>query len=344
MKIEIGESLLLSWLKHIKECQIVQTNWKASNKWELKNKETLEQLMKTSNDFFSQKYGYNIYKGTKIINQLIGQAEIDVLGISFDDNQSHLYAIDVAFHEGGLNYGSKDETVARIIKKCLRTAMCIHGYFDVNEGTIIFTSPKITPSVENDLMKCVDDMILVLNELGLNFNIRIIANDEFNDKILEPVLNVIGNVADTSELFMRSLQMYNLFAGKKSKKDNQQKMKNENKVISTLETIESKSLEGLEEMKIGAIVRTILKKMLEEGKVAKEEIEHMQTKEFSKKTFDIQYPLLQKAVITNGKSPKRYYSTPIKIYGEEYFLCSEWYEVPANNDRPYLMKWLELHQ
>lgn len=28
MKIEIGESLLLSWLKHIKECQLVQTNWK----------------------------------------------------------------------------------------------------------------------------------------------------------------------------------------------------------------------------------------------------------------------------------------------------------------------------
>lgn len=36
MKIEIGESLLLSWLKHIKECQLVQTNWKASYKWELK--------------------------------------------------------------------------------------------------------------------------------------------------------------------------------------------------------------------------------------------------------------------------------------------------------------------
>jgi hypothetical protein len=32
MKFEIGESLLLSWLNHIKECQIVQTNRKASSK------------------------------------------------------------------------------------------------------------------------------------------------------------------------------------------------------------------------------------------------------------------------------------------------------------------------
>ena len=30
MKIEMGESLFYSWLRHVKECQIVQTNWKVS--------------------------------------------------------------------------------------------------------------------------------------------------------------------------------------------------------------------------------------------------------------------------------------------------------------------------
>lgn len=30
MKIEIGESLILSWLKHVNNCQIVQLNWKPS--------------------------------------------------------------------------------------------------------------------------------------------------------------------------------------------------------------------------------------------------------------------------------------------------------------------------
>lgn len=70
----------------------------------------------------------------------------------------------------------------------------------------------------------------------------------------------------------------------------------------------------------------------------------MLTKEYSKETFDIQYPLLLKVSQTDGKSPARYYSSPLKIYGEDYFLCSEWFEVPANNDRPYLMKWLDLHK
>jgi hypothetical protein len=34
MKIEIGESLFLSWLRHVKGCQLVQTNWKSVSEWD----------------------------------------------------------------------------------------------------------------------------------------------------------------------------------------------------------------------------------------------------------------------------------------------------------------------
>ena len=345
MKIEIGESLLLSWLRHIKECQLVQTNWKASSKWELKHKETIEQLMKNSSDIFKTKYDYDLYKGNSGIDQVIAQAEIDVMGISFDEDEQHIYAIDVAFHEAGLNYGTKEETVTRVIKKCIRTAMCIYGYFDIDTGTIIFTSPKINPAVINDINACLGDISTTLGTVNLKYNIRIIANEDFSDKILEPVLNVLGDVADTSELFMRSLQMYNLFASKKTKQISEGIRNIAKKKISPeLEAIEYNGIDGLEEMKIGVIVRAVLRKMLENGEASKEEIDRMQTKEYSKEAFDIQYPLLQKASLTDGESPKRYYSSPVKIYGEEYFLCSEWFEVPANNDRPYLLKWIALHK
>ena len=46
MKIEMGESLFYSWLRHVKECQLVQTNWKVSPKWTLRHEEELERLMK----------------------------------------------------------------------------------------------------------------------------------------------------------------------------------------------------------------------------------------------------------------------------------------------------------
>jgi hypothetical protein len=98
----------------------------------------------------------------------------------------------------------------------------------------------------------------------------------------------------------------------------------------------------ISELKIGMVVRTELRKVLEDGKVSMDEIEKLQTKQYSKDTFHIQYPLLMKASLTNGISPARYYSSPITILGEKYFLCSEWYEVPQNNDRPHLMKWLAL--
>jgi len=345
MKIEMGESLLLSWLRHIKECQLVQTNWKASAKWELKNKEVLEQLMQDSSNIFKSKYGYDLYKGNSGIAQLLAQAEIDVIGSSFNENDKHIYAIDVAFHEAGLNYGSREETVSRVIKKCIRTAMCIYGYYGFSDGTIIFTSPKINPAVINDIDTCIDDITSVLSDLGLNYKIRIIANEDFSDKILEPVLNVLDDVSDTSELFMRSLQMYNLFAGKKPKTTVEaSRSAASRKITPELDYIEYNGINGLEEMKIGVIVRTVLRKMLESGEVTKEEIEKMQTADYSKEVFDIQYPLLIKVSETDGRSPKRYYSLPIKIYDENYFLCSEWFEVAANNDRPYLMKWLALHK
>jgi len=343
LKIEIGESLLLSWLRHVKECQLVQTNWKPSAKWELKNKELLEKLMQDSSNLFKEKYGYDLYKGNSGISQILTQAEIDVIGISFDDD--HIYAIDVAFHEAGLNYGSKDETVTRVIKKCIRTAMCIYGYYGSSNGTIIFTSPKINPAVINSIEACTDDIDSVMRNLGLNYKVRIIANEDFREKVLEPVLNVLGDVADTSELFMRSLQMYNLFAEKKSKTvEGRQKSTVTRRISPELEEIEYNGISGLEEMKIGVIVRTVLRKMLESGEVSKQEIEQMQTKEYSKETFDIQFPLLVKVRETDERSPARYYSLPLKIYDENYFLCSEWYEVPANNDRPYLMKWLVSHK
>jgi hypothetical protein len=317
---------------------------KTSSKWELKNLETLEKLLHDSSEFFKTKYGYDLYKGNSGISQILGQAEIDVIGISFNGSENHIYAVDVAFHEAGLNYGCKEETVTRVIKKCIRTAMCILVYFEFYEGTIIFTSPKINPAVINEINKCTDDIEYILGQQGLNYEIRIIANDDFSNKILEPVLNVLGDVADTSELFMRSLQMYNLFIDKKSRAlPTTTKIKTQPRTVTPdLEPIENIGITGLEEMKIGTIVRTVLRKILESNELSENEILKMQTSDYSKEIFDIQYPLLLSVEKTDGNRPSRYYANPLRIHGREYFLCSEWYETSQNNDRPYLMKWLGL--
>ena len=98
-------------------------------------------------------------------------------------------------------------------------------------------------------------------------------------------------------------------------------------------------------MKVAEIARDVLAPMVASGKATDEEIQLMQTKEYSKEHFHLNYPILLK--INKGETrPIRYYLKPIIKIGEtEYYLCSEWYEKPGtNNDRPYLLKWIADHQ
>ncbi|WP_321347083.1 hypothetical protein [uncultured Draconibacterium sp.] len=337
MKIEIGESLLLSWLRHAKSCQLVQTNWKPSvSSWKFENEENIQNFMDDSKQFFIDRHNLQIYKANSL-EQLIQQAEIDVLGISYAEGEQKFYAIDVAFHEAGLNYGSKEITTARVIKKCLRTAMCINGYFGHKEGEIIFASPKIYNNIMELLQPCVEDAMTILRRHGFNFRVRVIANDDFRIKILNPVLSSASFVADTSELFMRSIQMYNLFGSNKLGEVKEQQPKRTTRKVN----VDSLDTDSTDEMKIGAFVRSTLVQMFRDKEVSRQEVDLMQTQQYSKDTFDLQYPLLRKATLSNGKKPPRYWANAVELYGSKYFICSEWYETAANNDRPYFLKWLK---
>ena len=86
MKLEMGESLLYSWLKHVKNCQIVQTNWKASQNWTLSNENKLKQIKVAISKYFECHHKQKIYnlirkdKPNSIntnVSQILKQAEID---------------------------------------------------------------------------------------------------------------------------------------------------------------------------------------------------------------------------------------------------------------------------
>ena len=95
------------------------------------------------------------------------------------------------------------------------------------------------------------------------------------------------------------------------------------------------------ELKVGQLAKRVLGKMLCDGCADAEEIQAMQTPEYSKITFGLNYPLL--AHKDCEFDTVRYYSNPIIINDEYYYLCSQWFETTANNDRPFLLKWIALH-
>lgn len=344
MKIEMGESLLCSWLKHIKGCQLVQLNWAVSPNWDFQNKDIIQTLMDRSNALFLEKYGYNIYKNNSL-EQLIAQSEADVVGIAFDENGSHIYAVDVAFHEAGLNYGSREETVARVAKKCLRTAMCVLGCFNIPYGDIVFASPKITPAVYKDMVGATEDVNAVLRSMGLEYNVSIYANETFEAEILKPVMQASNTISDTSELFMRSLQLCKLFYHNTSATAKAPHIPVPTHMDKSVAQSTGDSIPGFEGMKVAEIARAALVPILQSGKLSAETVEQMQGSEYSKQNFDLQYPLLRK--IVNGETrPIRYFAKPIVHIGDEnFYFCSEWFEQPGgNNDRAYLLKWIALNR
>jgi len=336
MKIEMGESLFYSWLRHVKECQIVQTNWKPSPSWQLQNETEIERFMSIVGEYYQNKYDYNIYKKNSF-SQLLMQAEIDALGISVsEESGAEVYAVDVAFHKDGLLYGGgRQDTVMVILKKLIRTALCMTGYFGVDGGEIIFASPKIHNAVLNDLEPCVAELNALFTENNYKFIARIIANDDFNEHVLAPILIASPDVSDTSELFMRGFQLVNMFGGERRVSRKRTVKTADNNADSNDEVV---STDALSEFKIGKIAQTLLRKELENGKVSDDEIKSMQTREYSKTAFDLNYPLL----VAEGSEfdSVRYYSKPLVINGKQYYLCSQWFEVPANNDRPFLLAWL----
>lgn len=338
MKIEVGESLVYSWLRHVKACQIVQTNWKASSQWQLTDAGQLEQMMTWIDRHYAENYGYAIFKRNSSLSQLLQQGECDVLGVCIRPEGTKYYAVDVAFHGGGLNYGPRRDTVMKVLEKCARTAFCMHGYLNTRCAEIIFASPKITPAVVSDLLPCLREMNALFAENGYDFTIRLIANEEFQDLVLQPVLSASDEVADTSELFLRSYQMCRMFAADYTPRSGRAPSADRQPAGA----MDYTDFDAYPELKVGQLARQVLGRMLCDGCATEEEVAAMLTPEYSKAQFDLQYPLLRPAA--EQETPVHYYAAPIEIYGKKYRMCCEWYEKKgANNDRPYLLKWIALH-
>lgn len=135
MKIEIGESLIYSWLRHKKNCQLVQTNWKPSAEWNKFDIEWAEKTYRDAQKYFDETFQFDLFKKNSGLEQALQQAELDVIGVQIEGAiVKNIFAVDVAFHEKGLNYGSKEETATRVLKKMIRSALCLVVYFGAKKA------------------------------------------------------------------------------------------------------------------------------------------------------------------------------------------------------------------
>ena len=195
MKIDVCESLAYSYLRHVKRCWIVQTNWKASERWDRCQDADLEvRYSEVIRRFDPER---SVVKQTKA-TQFLKQGEIDAVGV---DQQGEIHAMEVAFHGAGLNYGSSSDS-DNVLKKMLRTLFILRTYQPQTPVHIYFLSPKARRGVRQAL----EAKFAALREEYADVEWHLLTDDDFAEAIVEPTLaNTSG--ADTSELFVRSVKL-----------------------------------------------------------------------------------------------------------------------------------------
>lgn len=322
MKVEIAESLLLSWLRHVQGCVVAQMNWKPSPSWSVARDRELNQVFEVAQDFASQNIGIQIFK-KGCFNQFIRQAEIDVLGLRLPDGTGTrtVIAVDTAFHEGGLNYGSADETVGRVLKKLIRGAFALEAYVDAGEAFVMFATPKVAEPIRRRIEHhLVEIEALLARQAALTMHrlrFRLIANQDFTDEILQPVLARADAVADTSELFLRAYQLLSLCEPTPRKH---------------LAQANCRETAG-DGDRIGKHVRATMQNLAATNRLSPGVVGKLLDGRYCKATFNLGLPFLKavdptvdvsrQRIDSNGYG--RYWKHPLKINNHEFLMCSQWF-------------------
>jgi len=315
MKIEIGESLVSSYLNHVEQCKIVQTNWKVSGNWRVgdQDKAIAKELFKRvlGNDMLSAIFKENTFE------QLLKQAEIDVLGINTVENT--VYAYDIAFHSLGLNYKGNEGTCEVVVKKIFRAIFAMQIYFpEFDKIESFFVAPKVNRKLDEMLNNYIEEARRVIN----NENIRIgyLSNNNFYGSIVDKVIDSVKTESDTSELFVRALKLLQL--DKRVVKSTSEMTLVPSKTKRPVTLTDKKTVNG---MKIGQYVKNNFYDLAISNKLSDAEITRLQDPTYCNETFKINYEVLRKSSKSkedhNGR--KRYYREEV-VKG--YWLCSQWIE------------------
>jgi len=201
MKIEVGESLIRSWLRHVEKCEFAELNWKPSSTWPTYRENEANEYFDRAKSDWPEAFGQNTF------SQFLKQAEVDVLGLSTRERENpRLHLVDIAFHTNGLNYGSAERTGQNINKKLVRSALLAKTYFPIYESTIYFITPVITNGFRTKVEEAFERVkLLFVEDSGVNF--QLILGDDFKLQIFDEVIDLSNDVADTSEIFLRSWQL-----------------------------------------------------------------------------------------------------------------------------------------
>ena len=329
MKVEIGESLGYSFLRHVEGCWLVQTNWKASDDWPKHLEDgDLEQEFSDMRRKFDP--DGSVFGKTTGYRQLLKQSEIDVVGVGFGGD---IYAVEVAFHENGLQYGPKQETQKRVLKKMLRAKFLLDAY-QLADGKqhIYFVSPKVHQGVKPGLV----EIFAQLNREYAEVDWQLLTDDDFVGKLLVPTLKKAKGVADTSELFMRSAKLLEL-GGLIELGDGASSLRQES-TPSASDTL------GNESDRIQPLVHNLMQTLLDESSslLTEKERRDLMDQDYCRDVLRLKISgfalLRQKEAGRKISGRDRYWA---QAYADRFYVTSEWGKANHRQNAAALLRWVK---
>ena len=318
MNIDIAESLAYSWLKHVKGCQIIHRNWKGVAESEpqisdiIRNAYNAAAIKEENNSENTSTDDLN-----KKIKQALKQTECDVLGLEFGKDGIKYHAVEVAYHSNGLNYSGNN--AKKISDKLFRIAMALKHYMNIPSATLYFVSPFVRNGELEEIEKEVHNIEENIKKLG-EFQIELCFNEDFYVNILHSTKNKDKQNVDLSELCIRSYELEHLY----------------NKIKRGDQKVEVENMEDadVDKIKIGLLVRTQFMPYLKDEVLSESELNEL--KEWKIGTF----PVLRKEEEIPAEEKRRYYATPITLFGVSYKVCNHWFAKDVENCE-ILRNWIE---
>ena len=345
MKIEMGESICYSYLRHVQKCWVVQTNWKVSEYWEkCLSDDELETIFQSMRQTFDP--DGSVFKKTKDCAQFLRQAEIDIVGVG---QNGSIHAIDVAFHERGLNYSGR--VGDRVLKKLLRTLLVLRAYHPCEVSkSIYFISPKVNPASLQPLQ----DILSRLRDAFQAEDWHLYTNDTFSDQVLYPTLRATSKVADTSELFLRSVKLLEVggLAGFWSEDKLGDPEPGIHRVPEIHDVVADQPIAAAPQPRrrnrlkgrLQILVDSLMLALLEDfpGLLTNQEQLNLLDRDYCQRTLGLKlagFPLLRR--MEDGKSINghdRYWAEP---YGCKYYVTSQWWKDDHAHNTASLLRWIE---
>ena len=237
--------------------------------------------------------------------QSLYQTECDLIGLekTSTTNKGKMYAVEIAYHRNGLHYNKAglNNSINKVTSKLIRTAFCIFALYKNIKAEIIFASPIANMGIVN----AIDLKINALNRLAkiykLNYTFRNISGIQgFKLRIIDPVFIMCKGVNDSSEMFLRSLQLLEVLGS--------------NCIKTNLINPSSFDEFG----NIGEIANKALRSCLRNKTITRKIITGLKPLIHSSKLA----PIVK--VVPIGLS-HRYYKTPIRTKSGDYYLCNHWF-------------------